>query len=484
MWLLPCVTRGGCSLRLPAADRAAALLLDVLLAPAQAETHAAAALSACPGLAIWCLVHAAQSPAGTAQGAFEGLNALARWLAEARYRLNWSDEGGDWHAGSADTTAEARTAFARLASRALAAAARFGEGAGEWTAEEADAGRLLSLVHVAPQWLRAAGLGPDGQWEAWLPLSVAERLTGLHAARDRVAVHVRHCMGADLPSAGDVHACRWLGEDRTAVKLLPQVAARLRRLAELEARLAQLVEEEKLAALAEFAAGAGHEINNPLAVISGRAQLALRSEGNPERRRELALIHAQALRIHEMIADLMLFARPPLPSFATCQIAEVLQQVGQEVAATAASCGATVEMRPPGDLCIRTDGVQLCVALRAAVENALQAVPPGGHVEVAAAVVEVPADGAVSACPQEGPPGAGRWLKISISDNGPGLAPEVRRHAFDPFYSGRAAGRGLGMGLSKCWRIAQLLGGGIGIASRVGGGTRVTFWLPAEPPQA
>ena len=67
----------------------------------------------------------------------------------------------------------------------------------------------------------------------------------------------------------------------------------------------------KLAALAEFAAGAGHEINNPLTVISGRAQLLLRGETDPQRRRDLAVIHVQAMRITEMIADLRLFATPP-----------------------------------------------------------------------------------------------------------------------------------------------------------------------------
>ena len=61
----------------------------------------------------------------------------------------------------------------------------------------------------------------------------------------------------------------------------------------LQANFAERLETEKLEALAEFAAGAGHEINNPLAVISGRAQLFLRHERDPERRRELAVINTQ-----------------------------------------------------------------------------------------------------------------------------------------------------------------------------------------------
>ncbi len=73
--------------------------------------------------------------------------------------------------------------------------------------------------------------------------------------------------------------------------------AKLARLSVLERSLCEAVEAEKIAAMAEFAAGAGHEINNPLAVIAGRAQLLLRDEADPERRRDLALMNAQAMRV-------------------------------------------------------------------------------------------------------------------------------------------------------------------------------------------
>ena len=71
------------------------------------------------------------------------------------------------------------------------------------------------------------------------------------------------------------------------------------------------LERLKLDALKELAYGASHEINNPLANIAARAQTLLRDETHPERRRTLEAIHQQAIRAHEMISDLMLFARPP-----------------------------------------------------------------------------------------------------------------------------------------------------------------------------
>lgn len=478
MWMLPGLAHDTCHVHLPSSDRAASHLLDVLLAsPEQAQQHAGQAISACPGLAIWCLARARQ-----ANACINSHTELASWLArEAAGLLAWGEGGAGGNAINANCAPEVRAGFARLAARALHAVARFEERASSLPPPEADAGRLVALVHVAPEWLHAAGLGGQGTWHDWLGRRVAERLASLHVAGDVVAASVRWSICVDpLPPAQlEALACTWLEADATAVRLLPSVAGRLRRLAELEERLEQLVEQEKLASLAEFAAGAGHEINNPLAVISGRAQLALRSETNPERRHELALIHAQALRIHEMIADLMLFARPPKPVVTACQVGELLARVQRELAATAGSRGATLEVRLPHELQVHTDGVQLCVAVRAVVENALREVPRGGRVEVAAEMVERGGEQAAAPCMSGGLPPAGRWLLITIADNGPGMPPEVRRHAFDPFYSGRAAGRGLGMGLAKCWRIARQLGGQVQIAPRVEGGMLVTLWLPA-----
>lgn len=129
--------------------------------------------------------------------------------------------------------------------------------------------------------------------------------------------------------------------------------ARLGRLARLEDQFQETLETEKLAAMAEFAAGAGHEINNPLAIIGGRAQLFLREETDPERRRELALINAQVKRAYEMIADMRLFARPPRPELASVELAGLVDAVIADLAPQGAEQGITIEPhrrpRPHGD---------------------------------------------------------------------------------------------------------------------------------------
>ncbi|MEN6405916.1 MAG: HAMP domain-containing sensor histidine kinase [Thermoguttaceae bacterium] len=220
------------------------------------------------------------------------------------------------------------------------------------------------------------------------------------------------------------------------------------------------LETEKLEAMAEFAAGAGHEINNPLTVISGRAQLLLREETDPERRHALALISAQAMRVYEMIADMMLFARPPKPERQTIELIGWIDALVADLTARAVAQETTLcRVGADGPLTLDVDPAQLNVALRAMYQNSLEALGSGGRVEIDAAVED-------------------SWVKIRVRDDGPGIQPEERRHLFDPFYSARQAGRGLGLGLSKAWRIVTNHGGRIDVAEPTGRGAELTICLP------
>lgn len=242
----------------------------------------------------------------------------------------------------------------------------------------------------------------------------------------------------------------------------PSTADTLDRLAMLESDFQRLLEVEKLEAMAEFAAGAGHEINNPLTVISGRAQLLLREETDPERQHALALISAQAMRVYEMIADMMLFARPPRPELQPVELVKLIDDLIADFASRGVrqetSLCRTGEPRP---LLIEADPAQLNVALRAMCQNSLEALGSGGHIEIAVEQV-------------------GKEVRIRLSDDGPGIKPEERRHLFDPFYSARQAGRGLGLGLSKAWRIITNHGGRIEVESQPGHGTVFTITLQAK----
>ena len=274
----------------------------------------------------------------------------------------------------------------------------------------------------------------------------------------------------------------------------PSTADRLARLAELESCFQQALEAAKLDAMAEFAAGAGHEINNPLTVISGRAQLLLRDETNPERRHALALIIAQAMRVYEMIADMMLFARPPQPEFRQIELVELIDAVVADLSPRCTSQETAMRRAgEPGPIFIEADAVQLKVALRTMCQNSLDALQSGGHVEItvetganrlAAADAATPdrlAAAGTAACDdsKSDVPSIteGYEVRIQIRDDGPGLKPEERRHIFAPFYSARQAGRGLGLGLSKAWRIITNHGGRIDVESQPGHGATFTVAL-------
>ena len=222
------------------------------------------------------------------------------------------------------------------------------------------------------------------------------------------------------------------------------------------ADFASSLESAKLQSLYQFAYGLSHEINNPLANIATRAQTLLVDEKDPQRRRKLTTIVRQAYRAHEMIADLMLFARPPTPRPEEVDLAKLAAMVVGEMQELAGEQATRlVHTSDGGPLMAVVDATQIAVALKALVQNALEAVKAGGSVEVVAqrdfkfqisdfkfddAHPAVPAPNLKSEiCNLKLPP---QCLFLSVIDTGPGIAPEIRPHIFDPFFSGREAGRG------------------------------------------
>lgn len=239
--------------------------------------------------------------------------------------------------------------------------------------------------------------------------------------------------------------------------VVTKLAATEKRCAEFERRL----EHEKLESLKELAYGASHEINNPLANIAARAQTLLEGETDPERQRKLVAIHRQAMRAHEMISDLMLFARPPKLNRTEVDLRQLVIQIVGELSELASEKAADLRYaHSENPIIISADPTQLGVAVSAVTRNAIEAVREGGHVYVATRADE----GSAS---------------VIVTDDGPGISPEIRRHMFDPFFSGREAGRGLGFGLSKTWRIITDHGGEISATSQVIG-AQFVIRLPIE----
>jgi signal transduction histidine kinase len=163
-----------------------------------------------------------------------------------------------------------------------------------------------------------------------------------------------------------------------------------------------------------------------------------------------------------MIADMMLFARPPQPELARVDVASLVKTILEEMKAKAAE--RRIEFRPQPvsqAVHVQADATQLTVALRAVIDNALEAIGADGWI-------------ALDLMKSEN----GKLVQIIVRDSGPGIRPDVRRHLFDPYFSGRKAGRGLGLGLAKCWRIVTNHGGTVTAESPPDQGAALTISLP------
>lgn len=223
------------------------------------------------------------------------------------------------------------------------------------------------------------------------------------------------------------------------------------------------LQAQKLGTLAEFAAGASHDINNPLAVISGQAQYMLADEKEASRQRALQTIIGQTQRIHDILNELMLFARPPRPQKRTVEIGSLVREVALSLSDLASQKQVRLvcpEMDSP--ISLHADPRHVCISLTCLLRNAIEAAPAEGWAGVR---VLVPADDR---------------LEVLVEDSGPGPTSHQREHMFDPFYSGRPAGRGRGLGLPTAWRLAREQGGDVYYDELAANPTRFVLCLPRD----
>ena len=241
----------------------------------------------------------------------------------------------------------------------------------------------------------------------------------------------------------------------------------------------------KLSSLAEFAAGAGHEINNPLAVISGQAQYVLKQlnwldvpaeeienvgEYLDSLRTKIApclqKIIGQTQRIHAMLTDLMQFARPSPARRQSLSIGGLIHDVTEALSVHAKQRSVRLVVGAvESDDAVSADAAQSRLILMSLLRNAIEAAPAQGWAGIR---VERAADNA---------------FNLVVEDNGQGPPAAIREHLFDPFFSGRSAGRGRGLGLPIAWRLARQQGGEVRFDGIDDGVTRFVLTLPlAETP--
>jgi signal transduction histidine kinase len=230
----------------------------------------------------------------------------------------------------------------------------------------------------------------------------------------------------------------WRDDECDASERLWQTSNLAIRLRSIEGHFENQLAQRKQEAIYHFAYGLSHELNNPLANIATRAGVLLHSELAADRRQLLETIIDNAMRGSEMLGDLMLIARPPQMNIVVVELSCWFEQFVQRAKTWAANHRVDLKSRFSCDLSrFSFDPVAISEAVWCLVRNAIEASDAGSTVELELSQ----ADGG---------------LRFLVRDRGAGLSEEALRHCFDPYYSGREAGRGLGLGLTKAKRIADL----------------------------
>lgn len=244
---------------------------------------------------------------------------------------------------------------------------------------------------------------------------------------------------------------------------------------------------DRLASLGALAAGVAHEIRNPLAGIGASAQILARRLPAGDRRASFAtLIVEEVARLDRIVESLLQFARPATPKLARQSLLPALERavtlmhepaVRQKVALRWDRAERVPE--------IYVDADQILQVVVNVVKNAIQALPDGGEIRVSMGakrkrLVERSAIGRRASDRLESarPVPEQEVIEIQVGDNGPGIPAAELARVFDPFFTTRAQGSGLG--LSICQTIVREHGGVISIESTVGQGTTVTIDLPVE----
>ncbi|HET6250695.1 MAG TPA: HDOD domain-containing protein [Tepidisphaeraceae bacterium] len=343
-----------------------------------------------------------------------------------------------------------------------------------------------SLIDLAKSKARPptprAGEGPvmsAGDELDWLITMISPRLAG--DKRFWVCLEADgHCVGGVVWGADAGEAARlspqaqelltiangWALALRTS-QIREEARATAEQLAETNRRLqdaqSEILRSRTMIAVGEMAAGAAHEMNNPLAVISGRSQLLAQQLDDPKFKAAAHLIHEQSHRLSEIITELMDFAKPEAAVIDHAEIAEVIDRALHEAKSNNDPADRKIELTMGDVPLVAVDARQVSAAVTEVIENAIHATDPStGDIQIHGGY----------------DPYSSRVV-VTVTDNGCGMDENTVKRAFDPFFSAKPAGRRRGLGLAKALRWIEASGGLIRLESRPGQGTRTLILLPA-----
>jgi PAS domain S-box-containing protein len=225
----------------------------------------------------------------------------------------------------------------------------------------------------------------------------------------------------------------------------------------------QLAQREKFAAMGQMMAGAAHELNNPLTAILGVSELLLERAPDPDSHRQLELIVEQSRRAAGIVQNLLAFARPPTQGRSTVLLDELLREALGVEQSVLRQRNIAVEWEQKDEIpAIEGNRKLLTQVFLNIIANAVQAISSvrdHGTLKVSLARV-------------------GEGVRVTIADDGSGIAPENIGRIFDPFFTTKRPGGGTGLGLTISLAVAKEHGGRIEVESTPERGARFDVLLP------
>jgi hypothetical protein len=222
----------------------------------------------------------------------------------------------------------------------------------------------------------------------------------------------------------------------------------------------RLLRAERLSAVGEMAARVAHEIRNPLVAIGGFARLLLRdAPADGESRENMQIIASEVRRLEQILREVLDYSNPLPPRLSAVDVSRIAHEAFELLRweMDEGRIEGRLEIEP-GLPDVEVDRNQVFQALINVMHNAIHAMPSGGALTIR-----------VRRCPD--------WVEIAVEDTGPGIAPDVLPRIFEPFYTTRSTGSGLGLTIAQ--HILRDHRGEIRVDSRVGAGTTFLLRLPA-----
>lgn len=263
------------------------------------------------------------------------------------------------------------------------------------------------------------------------------------------------------PRVFEMLCCLVPGPRRLCVLKLLDVTTERQLALERERLLEAVHQSQKLDAIGQLASGVAHDMNNVLAVVQTCAG-ALRDEvAEPLHKADAEQILLASQRARDLLHQLLAFARKTPARTERFDVFDMARE-GASLVSRLLPANVRLALRLPNEPCeVVGDRSQLQQTLINLCLNARDAMPHGGAITLSAEHDE-------------------RRVSFCVADTGEGMAPEVLQRAFEPFFSTKRRGSGTGLGLSMAYTSVRAHRGDIRLESRLGQGTRVTFWLPRE----